>query len=74
MSSTGAFQNEISFCETSIRAAEDKILDRMGEADPLEKAVRAAETSLKQEQGPGGKREEDGHAAHPPKTGRRWTC
>ncbi|MCX6625573.1 MAG: C4-type zinc ribbon domain-containing protein [Acidobacteria bacterium] len=44
-----AFQNEISFCETSIRAAEDRILDGMGEADPLEKNVRAAEASLKQE-------------------------
>ena len=44
-----AFQNEIGYCETEIRKAEDRILDQMGEADPLEKAVKAAEEALKQE-------------------------
>ncbi len=45
-----AFQNEISFCEKAIRTAEDQILELMGESDPLEKNLRAAESSLKQEQ------------------------
>jgi len=45
-----AFQNEISFCETAIRSAEDRILDLMSESDPLEKAVRTAEAGLKQKQ------------------------
>lgn len=41
-----AFQHEIDFCQQEIRGHEDKILDLMGEFDPLEKAVKAAEASL----------------------------
>lgn len=45
-----AFQNEIAYAEREIRKAEDLILDRMSEAEPLEQAVKAAETALKAEQ------------------------
>src|ERR1700722_12702838 len=41
-----AFQHEIDFCQQEIRRHEDKILDLMGEFDPLEKAVKAAEAAL----------------------------
>jgi hypothetical protein len=41
-----AFQHEIEFCQQEIRRHEDHILDLMGESDPLEKAVKAAEASL----------------------------
>ncbi|MFN7996600.1 MAG: C4-type zinc ribbon domain-containing protein [Bryobacteraceae bacterium] len=44
-----AFQNEIEFCEGEIRKAEDRILELMSESDPLDKNVKAAEGSLKQE-------------------------
>jgi predicted nucleic acid-binding Zn-ribbon protein len=44
-----AFQHEIEFCENEIRKCEDRILDLMGESEPLEKNVRAAELALKQE-------------------------
>jgi predicted nucleic acid-binding Zn-ribbon protein len=44
-----AFQHEISFCETEIRRAEDRILDLMAESEALEKNVKAAEISLKAE-------------------------
>jgi uncharacterized protein len=44
-----AFQNEIDFCQKEIRRLEDRILELMGESDPLEKAVKAAETALKTE-------------------------
>lgn len=44
-----AFQNEIAFCEGEIRSAEDRILELMGAAEPLDKNVKAAETSLKEE-------------------------
>lgn len=45
-----AFQNEISYCEGEIRKAEDKILELMEQSEPLEKNVKAAEASLKEEQ------------------------
>jgi predicted nucleic acid-binding Zn-ribbon protein len=41
-----AFQHEIEFCQQEIRRHEDRILDLMTESDPLEKAVKAAETAL----------------------------
>src|SRR5579872_7607528 len=41
-----AFQNEIEFCEKEVRKFEDRILDLMGESEPLEKNVYAAETAL----------------------------
>jgi len=41
-----AFQHEIDFCQQEIRRHEDRILDLMGEFDPLEKAVKTAETAL----------------------------
>jgi len=42
-----AFQHEIAYCEEQIRRFEDKILDLMAEAEPLEKNVKAAEERLK---------------------------
>jgi len=44
-----AFQHEIEFCEAEIRKFEDKTLELMGESDPLDKAVKAAETALAEE-------------------------
>src|SRR5690349_1036498 len=44
-----AFQHEIEFCEAEIRKAEDRILELMGESEPLDKNVKAAETALKAE-------------------------
>lgn len=44
-----AFQNEIEFCEKEIRRFEDHILALMGESEPLDKNVKAAELALKQE-------------------------
>ena len=44
-----AFQNEIAFCEQAIRKAEDRILDRMAEAEPLDANVRKADAALKEE-------------------------
>ncbi len=41
-----AFQHEISFCEDEIRKAEDRILDLMGESEPLEENVSKAEIAL----------------------------
>jgi len=46
-----AFQHEIEFCEAEIRKAEDRILELMGEAEPLDANVKTAEVALKQEQG-----------------------
>jgi predicted nucleic acid-binding Zn-ribbon protein len=45
-----AFQHEISFCEEAIRKAEDRILDLMAEAEPLDVNVKKAEGALKEEQ------------------------
>jgi predicted nucleic acid-binding Zn-ribbon protein len=42
-----AFQHEIEFCEKEIRRLEDRILEHMGESEPLEKNVKAAEAALK---------------------------
>ena len=44
-----AFQHEITFCEDSIRKAEDRILDLMSEAEPLDVNVKKAEAALKEE-------------------------
>jgi uncharacterized protein len=44
-----AFQHEIEYCEKEIRNAEDRILELMGEAEPLEKNVKIAEVALKEE-------------------------
>ena len=44
-----AFQHEIEYCENHIRKAEDRILELMGEAEPLEKNVKTAEAALKVE-------------------------
>lgn len=44
-----AFQHEIEYCETAIRKAEDKILDFMESAEPLEKNVKGAEVALAEE-------------------------
>jgi hypothetical protein len=42
-----AFQSEIDFCQNEIRKAEDRILELMGESEPLDKNVKAAEAALK---------------------------
>ena len=44
-----AFQNEIEFCQKEIRKFEDRILELMGESEPLDKNVKAAEAALKTE-------------------------
>ncbi len=44
-----AFQHEITFCEDSIRKSEDRILDLMSEAEPLDVNVKKAEVALKEE-------------------------
>lgn len=44
-----AFQHEIEFCETEIHRLEDRILELMGESEPLDKNVKAAEAALKSE-------------------------
>ena len=44
-----AFQHEIEYCETEVRKFEDRILDLMGESEPLEKNVKTAEAALKEE-------------------------
>ena len=44
-----AFQHEIEFCEQSIRKSEDRILDLMSEAEPLDGNVKKAEAALKEE-------------------------
>src|SRR5579871_5422642 len=44
-----AFQHEIEFCEQAIRKADDRILDLMAEAEPLDGNVKKAEISLKTE-------------------------
>jgi len=45
-----AFQNEITYGETEIRKAEDKIIDLMEQAEALDKDVVAAEGALRIEQ------------------------
>src|SRR5580658_1230370 len=44
-----AFQHEITFCETGIRQAEDRILELMAEAEPLDVNVKKADAALRQE-------------------------
>src|ERR1051325_9771340 len=44
-----AFQHEIEYCQTEIRKSEDRILELMGESEPLDKNVKAAEVALKTE-------------------------
>jgi uncharacterized protein len=44
-----AFQNEIDFCQKEIGKAEDRILELMGESEPLDKNLKAAEVALKAE-------------------------
>ena len=44
-----AFQHEIDFAKQEIRKAEDRILELMGEAEPLDKNVKAAEAALADE-------------------------
>ena len=41
-----AFQHEIEFSTQEIKKAEDRILELMGESEPLDKNVKAAEASL----------------------------
>ncbi len=49
-----AFQNEIEFCQKEIRKFEDRILEMMGESEPLEKNVKAAESGAQDREGAGG--------------------
>jgi predicted nucleic acid-binding Zn-ribbon protein len=44
-----AFQTEIEFCQKEIRKCEDRILELMGESEPLDRNVKAAELALKDE-------------------------
>lgn len=44
-----AFQHEIEFIEKEIRKAEDRILELMAEAEPLDQNVKKAEIALKEE-------------------------
>src|SRR5580658_1335436 len=44
-----AFQHEIDFCTQEIRRHEDRILELMGESEPLDKNVKAAEAALAME-------------------------
>jgi uncharacterized protein len=44
-----AFQNEIEYCQKEIRKSEDRILELMGEAEPLDRNVKAADAALKEE-------------------------
>ena len=44
-----AFQNEIDFAAREIRKAEDRILELMGESEPLDANVKKAEAALKEE-------------------------
>src|ERR1700730_12393380 len=44
-----AFQHEIEFAEKEIRKAEDRILELMAEAEPLDANVKKAEVALKAE-------------------------
>jgi hypothetical protein len=44
-----AFQHEIDFCQQEIGRHEDRILNLMTESDPLDKAVKAAESALSTE-------------------------
>ena len=53
-----AFQHEIEFCEREIRKAEDKILDFMASAEPLDAAVKQAEQSLAGEKQKGASEQE----------------
>jgi predicted nucleic acid-binding Zn-ribbon protein len=45
-----AFQHEIDFCAAAIRKADDRILELMSEAEPLDVNVKSAEAALKEEQ------------------------
>ena len=45
-----AFQNEIDYAEKEIRKAEDRNLELLAASEPLDAAVKQAETALKQEQ------------------------
>src|SRR5215469_15839154 len=45
-----AFQYEIDFCEQAIRKADDRILDLMSEAEPLDANVKTAEVQKQLEQ------------------------
>ncbi len=45
-----AFQNEITYAESEIRKAEDRILDLMEQSEPLDKNVKAADLDLKAQQ------------------------
>jgi predicted nucleic acid-binding Zn-ribbon protein len=44
-----AFQNEIEFCQKEIHRFEDRILELMGESEPLDRTVKADEAALKAE-------------------------
>jgi predicted nucleic acid-binding Zn-ribbon protein len=44
-----AFQAEIDYIQKEIRKAEDRILELMGESEPLDLAVKKAEAALKEE-------------------------
>ena len=45
-----AFQNEIEYAQKEIRTADDRMLELMAEAEPLDTNVKKADVALKQEQ------------------------
>jgi uncharacterized protein len=44
-----AFQNEIDYAQNEIRKGEDRILELMGESEPLDQNMKKAEAALKEE-------------------------
>src|SRR3982074_1283641 len=44
-----AFQHEIDYCEAAVRKYDDRILDLMAEAEPLDLNVKQAEAALQEE-------------------------
>ena len=60
------FQTEITYCEQEIRKAEDRILDLMGESEPLEASAKKAEAALGQE-----KKQVEAEKQTRPRTNRR---
>ena len=59
-----AFQHEISFCEASIRKADDRILDLMAESEPLGRQRQEGRSRAQGRKAAGGGRKGAGPRAH----------
>ncbi len=71
-----AFQSEIDFCQTEIRKLEDRILDLMGESEPLDRNVksRRGRAADRETAGGGGKEQRQrAHGGGPESRGRTAT-